>query len=114
MPEREKGPKKPPKAYKYGRPGERDEPAAREPAAEAASAPEAPPTPRRVVLRSPSGSMKAVDLPPEPALGDFAARALEEVRRLLYTGVTDWAVTNKDTEDIHAILEQLTRDDFMR
>jgi hypothetical protein len=58
--------------------------------------------------------LKAVPLPAEPPLGDSARRALEEVKRLLYTGITDWAVTNKDTEDVHAILEELPRDDFMR
>ena len=101
MPQGEKPSKKAPKPVKYGRPGEGAEPA---PAPEGQAA-AAPPTAKK---------LKAVTLPPEPPLGDFAKRSLEEIRRLLYTGVTDWAVTNKDTEDIHAILEQLPRDEFMR
>lgn len=106
MPEREKGPKKPPKTIRYGRPGEGEEPAPSEPEPAAPAPAERP--------RTPSKKLKAVTIPPEPPLSDFAKRSLEEVKRLLFTGITDWAVTNKDTEDIHAILEQLPRDEFLR
>jgi hypothetical protein len=81
--------KKAPKPLNYGRPGE--------PAAGAAE-------------QRPSKAAA----PAEPPLGEAARRALEEIGKLLWTGVTDWVVTDADTEAVHAHLEALGREDFMR
>lgn len=48
-----------------------------------------------------------------PDLSKAAERALEEIRRLLATGITDWAVTDRETEEIHAHLEPLSRSDYL-
>jgi hypothetical protein len=48
-----------------------------------------------------------------PDLSPAGQRALAEIKQLLHTGLTDWAVTNADTEAIHARLEALSRSDFI-
>jgi hypothetical protein len=91
------GPKKLRKALNYGRPGE-----------------ELPqPAPRGGAAPLPGRRAAGAGAPAEPPLGPEAARAYEEIRRLLATGVTDWAVTDADTEAVHAVLEGLRREDFM-
>lgn len=63
--------------------------------------------------KKPATKRPAVTVPPAAKLSERAQRAVPEIAKLLHTGLTDWAVTDADTEAVHAILEALPRDDFL-
>jgi hypothetical protein len=85
------------------------EPSAPAPTPDAAAAPKA----KRPSARA-KPAPKAIEMPSTATSSrtPAAAKAHVSISKLLRTGLLDWAVTNRDTEEIHGILDKLETNDW--
>ena len=72
----------------------------------------ADPAPKRPRPARPAAAAPMPAVPAKSSRTPEAAKAHVQVSKLLRTGLLDWAVTNKDTEDIHAVLAGLAPSDW--